>query len=216
MSTTELFERRRENLSKIIDQWIASQRFKTGKEICEYYGLSAAHVAQLLNSKRQIGEKAARELEQQLGLEALILDQPELQIQQVQNIPVPNLYGMRVVEQELFRLKPIDAAHYQIEPTIQLQPNHYAIQVSSEVYAPILKSGWWLLCDRQRQAQPADLLCVQLINELCLILELQAETEQELHCQSLEGKRQVSFRKQDIQQAGVVIAILYPEQIQLT
>lgn len=63
MSTTELFERRRENLSRIIDQWIASQRFKTGKEICEYYGLSATYVAQLLNSKRQIGEKAARELE---------------------------------------------------------------------------------------------------------------------------------------------------------
>ena len=104
MSTTELFERRRENLSRIIDQWIASQRFKTGKEICEYYGLSATYVAQLLNSKRQIGEKAARELEQQLGLKSMSLDQQELQLEQVKNTLVPHLYSMQAVEQELFCL----------------------------------------------------------------------------------------------------------------
>lgn len=214
MSTTELFERRRENLSRIIDQWIASQRFKTGKEICEYYGLSATYVAQLLNSKRQIGEKAARELEQQLGLKSMSLDQQELQIEQVKNTLVPHLYSMQAVEQELFCLKPLNAVHYEIEPTIQLQANHYAIQINGEAYAPTLKSGWWLLCDRQQSAQTADWLCIQFINKFCLILELQRETEQELQCQSLDGKRQVRFQKQDVQQADVVIAILHPEQIQ--
>ncbi|MFV5490589.1 hypothetical protein [Acinetobacter sp. ASP199] len=214
MSTTELFERRRENLSRIIDQWIASQRFKTGKEICEYYGLSAAYVAQLLNSKRQIGEKAARELEQQLGLESMSLDQQELKLEQVENTLVHNLYRMQVVEQELFLLKLLEPAGYQIEPTIQLLPNHYALQINNEAYGPILKSGWWLLCDRQRLVQTADLLCIQFINEFCLIVELQRETEQEFYCQSLDGKRQVRFQKQDVQQADVVIAILHPEQIQ--
>lgn len=214
MSTTELFERRRENLSRIIDQWIASQRFKTGKEICEYYGLSATYVAQLLNSKRQIGEKAARELEQQLGLKSMSLDQQELQIEQVKNTLVPHLYSMQAVEQELFCLKPLDAVHYEIESTIQLQANHHALQISSDAYQPILKPGWWLLCDRQRPAQTADWLCIQFINKFCLILELQRETEQELQCQSLDGKRQVRFQKQDVQQAEVVIAILHPEQIQ--
>lgn len=217
MSTTELFERRRDNLSRIIDQWIASQRFKTGKEICEYYGLSAAYVAQLLNSKRQIGEKAARALEQQLGLDLLSLDQPETrQMLQLDSAETLHLYAMQLVEQELFRFKVLEAVHHQIQPTIQLQPNHYALQISSDVYAPILKSGWWLWCDRQRRPQPADLLCIQLVNELCLVLELQAETEQALHCQSLDAKRQICFHKQDIQQADVVMAILHPEQIQAT
>ncbi|WP_347463875.1 hypothetical protein ABEF85_12350 [Acinetobacter thermotolerans] len=214
MSTTELFERRRENLNKIIDQWIATARFKTGKEICEHYGLSAAYVAQLLNSKRQIGEKAARELEQQLGLEPLCLDQQEVAAEsQVKNVPA--LYSMQTVEQELFRLHQFELNNYQISSLIQLQPQHYVVKVSGEYYLPILKPEWWLVCDSQQRPTPQDLLCVQLINELCLILQLYNETEQELHCQSLNGKRQVRFQKQDILQADVVIAILSPQQFQL-
>ena len=73
MSATEIFELRRNNLAKVIDQLIDSQQFQNGKEICEHFGLSAAYITQLLNSKRQIGEKVARELEQQLSLESLIL-----------------------------------------------------------------------------------------------------------------------------------------------
>ena len=71
MSATAVFELRRENLTKIIDGLIAAKKFKTGKEICEHYDLSASYISQLLNSHRQIGEKSARELEQKLGLEPL-------------------------------------------------------------------------------------------------------------------------------------------------
>ena len=88
MSATEIFELRRNNLAKVIDQLIDSQQFKNGKEICEHFGLSAAYITQLLNSKRQIGEKAARELEQQLGLESLILDRAEAHVIEVAPNPV--------------------------------------------------------------------------------------------------------------------------------
>jgi len=215
MSTTELFERRRENLSRIIDRWIASQRFKTGKEICEYYGLSAAYVAQLLNSKRQIGEKTARELEQQLGLLPLCLDQQEINAQPDLESPVTALlYVMQPVEQELFQLKAVENASYQMPSWMQLQPDHTLIQVADQSYAPVLKSGWWLLCDQHQLSQAGDLVYVQLVNQLCLILELQAETEQELHGQSLDRKRQVVFQQQDIQEIRRVSVLLSPQQIQ--
>jgi hypothetical protein len=36
MSAHEFFDIRRQNLTQLIDQWIESQQFKTGKEICDY------------------------------------------------------------------------------------------------------------------------------------------------------------------------------------
>ena len=98
MSATEIFELRRNNLAKVIDQLIDSQQFNNGKEICEHFGLSAAYITQLLNSKRQIGEKAARELEQQLGLESLILDRAEVPVIEVASSCVKiTLFQMRLL-----------------------------------------------------------------------------------------------------------------------
>src|SRR5690606_41712944 len=110
MRATEIFERRRNNLAKVIDLLIETQQFKTGKEICEHFGLSASYIAQLLNSKRQIGEEAARELEQQLGLDTLILDQwaePKVEL-----APIPEqggLFQMHVVEQQACARSRVDA-----------------------------------------------------------------------------------------------------------
>jgi transcriptional regulator with XRE-family HTH domain len=111
MSATEIFERRRNNLAKVIDLLIETQQFKTGKEICEHFGLSASYIAQLLNSKRQIGEKAARELEQQLGLDVFILDQSdELKVELSPTLEQGGLFQMQVLQQQAFTLIPIDSA----------------------------------------------------------------------------------------------------------
>src|SRR5690606_36781350 len=135
MSATEILERRRTNLAKVIDLLIDTQQFKSGKEICEHFVLSASYIAQLLNSKRQIGEKAARELEQQLGLDTLILDQsPE---PKVELAPIPEqgvLFQMQVVQQLAFALIPIDSAFSFNLDFFHLQAQHYAIQVAGPYY----------------------------------------------------------------------------------
>ncbi|HJE53574.1 MAG TPA: hypothetical protein K8V73_04740, partial [Acinetobacter pseudolwoffii] len=128
MSAPEIFERRRHHLTKVIDQLIDTQQFKTGKEICEHFGLSAAYIAQLLNSKRQIGEKAARELEQQLGLARLILDQTvEPKIDLATAIEQVALFQMQVVQQQAFKLNPIDSTVSFNPDIFHLQAQHYAI-----------------------------------------------------------------------------------------
>lgn len=209
MSVTEIFERRRNNLAKVIDLLIETQQFKTGKEICEHFGLSASYIAQLLNSKRQIGEKAARELEQQLGLNALILDQsaePKVELSPLSE--QGRLFQMQVVQQQAFALIPIDSALSFNQDIFHLQVQHYAIQVAGPYYVPSLKPGWWLICDEQVEASRSDILCVYLLNGLQLILQLVSDAQDHYEFQSLDEHRQVIFQKTDIEKIHPVIAIL--------
>ncbi|MBD8010161.1 S24 family peptidase [Acinetobacter pecorum] len=209
MSVTEIFERRRNNLAKVIDLLIETQQFKTGKEICEHFGLSASYIAQLLNSKRQIGEKAARELEQQLGLNALILDQsaePKVELSPLSE--QDRLFQMQVAQQQAFTLIPIDSALSINQDIFHLQVQHYAIQVAGPYYVPSLKPGWWLICNEQVEASGSDILCVYLLNGLQLILQLVSDTQDHYEFQSLNETRKVVFQKTDIEKIHPVIAIL--------
>ena len=208
MTVTEIFELRRKNLANIIDQLIDSQQFKNGKEICEHFGLSAAHITQLLNSKRQIGEKAARELEQQLGLESFILDRAkEPVIEPLQNAVSIHLFQMQIVEQQVFKMAVIDSAESPLA-SLKLGAHHYAIRVTGPYYFPALKAGWWLICDQLALAQPNQMACLYLSNGLQLIVELISEGLDSYQIQSLDESRKVSFQKSDVEKIHPVIAIL--------
>lgn len=207
MSAPEIFERRRHHLTKVIDQLIDTQQFKTGKEICEHFGLSAAYIAQLLNSKRQIGEKVARELEQQLGLARLILDQTvEPKIELATAIDRVVLFQMQVVQQQAFKLNPIDSTVSFNPDIFHLQVQHYAIQVAERYYFPLLKPDWWLVCDKELPV--FGMCCVYLANGLQLILEGVGEAQDTYEFQSLDENRKVIFQKTDIEKIHPVIAIL--------
>jgi transcriptional regulator with XRE-family HTH domain len=209
MSATEIFERRRNNLAKVIDLLIETQQFKTGKEICEHFGLSASYIAQLLNSKRQIGEKAARELEQQLGLDVFILDQSdELKVELSPTLEQGGLFQMQVLQQQAFTLIPIDSALSFNQDIFHLQSQHYAIQVAGRYYFPSLKPGWWLICDKQAELSTAGILCVYLLNGLQLILQMVSETQDHYEFQSLDESRKVVFQKTDIEKIHPVISII--------
>jgi len=209
MSATEIFERRRNNLAKVIDLLIETQQFKTGKEICEHFGLSASYIAQLLNSKRQIGEKAARELEQQLGLDVFILDQSVEPKVELVSIPEQGrLFQMQAIEQQAFALISLDSALSFNRDIFHLQAQHYAIQVAGPYYFPSLKSGWWLICDKQVELSTSDILCIYLVNGLQLILQLVSEARDHYEFQSLDEHRQVIFQKEDIEKIHPVIAII--------
>ena len=209
MSATEIFERRRNNLAKVIDLLIETQQFKTGKEICEHFGLSASYIAQLLNSKRQIGEKAARELEQQLGLDVFILDQSVEPKVELVSIPEQGrLFQMQVIEQQAFALISLDSALSFNQDIFHLQAQHYAIQVAGPYYFPSLKSGWWLICDKQAGLPISCMLCIYLVNGLQLILQLVSEAQDHYEFQSLDESRKVVFQKTDIEKIHPVISII--------
>lgn len=209
MNAIELFECRRNNLAKIIDLLIETQQFKTGKEICEHFGLSASYIAQLLNSKRQIGEKAARELEQQLGLDPLILDQAnEPKVELSAAVEQLALLQMQVVQQQAFRLNPVGTVDSFNQGILHLQAQHYLIEVAGSHYFPSLKPGWWLVCDQQAELAVSGIHCVYLANGLQLILNRVGEDQKHYEFQSLDERRKVIFQKTDIEKMHPVMAIL--------
>lgn len=206
MNATALFELRRENLSKMIDHWIASKRFETGKSMCEHFDLEPAYIAQLLNSKRQIGEKSARALEQKMGLDALSLDQTQLNIVEVKLDAISG-FEMQVVDAELFQLKPIQF-DLKTMPFLNLNPLHYLIFVASQVYQPVLRVGDVMVCDRDVSLKQHDRVCVYLSNGFQLIVEYLSQAEQCYSFQSLDGKRQVYLQQSDVEHIHRLVAII--------
>lgn len=206
MNATALFELRRENLSKMIDHWIASKRFETGKSMCEHFDLEPAYIAQLLNSKRQIGEKSARELEQKMGLDALSLDQTQLNVVEVK-LNVISGFEMQVVDAELFQLKPIQFDLKRMS-FLNLNPSHYLIFVRSQVYQPILRVGDVMICDPEISPKQHDRVCVYLSNGFQLIVEYLSQAEQRYSFQSLDGKRQVYLKQSDVEHIHRLVAII--------
>lgn len=206
MNVTALFELRRENLSKMIDHWIASKRFETGKVMCEYFDLEPAYIAQLLNSKRQIGEKSARTLEQKMGLDALSLDRTELDFVEAK-LEAISCFEMQVVDAELFQLKPIQF-DLKTMSFLNLNPSHYLVFVTSQVYQPILRIGDVMICDRDISPKQHDRVCVYLSNDFQLIVEFLSQTEQHYSFQSLDETRQVHFQKQDVEKIHRVVAFV--------
>ena len=206
MAATVLFDLRRENLSQLIDYWIESKRFETGKAICDYFGLEHTYIVQLLNSKRQIGEKAARELEQKLRLEPHCLDQTIFNVTDVIKQDT-QCFDMQSVDAELIQLD-VSKAHLQIPDYLNLAIQHYLIWVKSDAYRPYLKIGDILLLDREKSIQAQNQVCVYFKNGYQLILFYLKEDLIHQHFQSLDGKRKVSFQLLDIEQIHRIEAII--------
>lgn len=211
MSATELFEARRHNLNHVFDELINTAQFKTGKEICEYYGLEASYIAQLLNSKRQIGEKAARELEQQLQLAPYLLDQTDIEprLRSLTRVDF-QFYTIQTVQQQLFQLQPMQIDKINTQALSYWSNHHYAIQMQDQWYAPILKQKWWVICHKGQLVQADDWVCVHLNNGLNLFLQFMKQNETSVYLQSLDEQRQVTFQQQDVLKIDKIVALLHP------
>lgn len=211
MLPSELFEKRRQNLTRAIDHWVATGPFKNGKAVCEHFGLAVPLISQLLNSHRQIGEKFARELETQLELIKGSLDHEVQFIKQAKSTTEqPNLvlFEMQVVETQAFSLKLISNDSSQYSALFKNTQDLYLIRITASYYAPVLQEGWLVVCDERRGVERSDLACVYLRNGLNLILNVMQQTDDTWQFASLDQKRQVEFLQSDIEKLHPIIAIL--------
>ena len=211
MLPSELFEKRRQNLTLAIDHWVATGLFKNGKAVCEHFGLAVPLISQLLNSHRQIGEKFARELESQLGLlkgsldnEVQFIEQDKRTAEQASLV----MFEMQLVETQAFSLKPISNDSSQYSSLFKNAQDLYFIRITASYYAPVLQEGWLVVCDETLGVERSDLACVYLRNGLNLILNVIQQTEETWQFESLDQKRQVEFLQPDIEKLHPIIAIL--------
>ena len=210
MNIQEISDLRRERLNAWFDALIANKRFKNGKEICDYYGVPVLSITALLNSKRVIGEKAARELEQQFGLAHLYLDQvssDRVEEHSDHHVVVQTpCFEMQLLGQGLFQLQ---LAHLKSHQNLAVESTEqYWLIVKGEDYIPVLHVGWALLCTSEYELGVWQLYVVKLITGACLILQLNEWDHNEYRMRSLDGKRQLTLLQADLEWIHAVVQIM--------
>jgi transcriptional regulator with XRE-family HTH domain len=211
MSSHEIFEIRRENLNKVISLLISENGYKTGAELCKRHNLSASYISQLLNSHRQIGEKAAREIENKLGIPLRYLDEIDASNIGVEVSVWASLYEMKILQDELFKLE--DKKKIKLKKCLNIEKHQYFIKVVGDKYFPTLHDGWYVLCDPIIDPVVLDYLYVKLVNQMCLILEFISEKDGSYNFQSLNGTRRISLRNEDIRSLHIILGIYSPNHL---
>ena len=211
MSTHEIFEVRRKNLNNVISLLIAKNGYKTGAELCKRHNLSASYISQLLNSHRQIGEKAAREIENKLEIPVRYLDEIDSSNIEIEVSVLASLYEMKILQDEIFKLE--NEKKINLKKKLKIESHQYFIKVIGHKYFPSLHDGWYLLCDPKIDPVVLDYLYVELVNQMCLILEFISEKDGSYNFQSLNGKRRISLRNEDIQSLHVILGIYSPNHL---
>ena len=208
MNIQEMSDLRRERLSTWFEAQIESKRFKNGKEICDHYGVAVLSITSLLNSKRAIGEKVARELEQQFHLGHLFLDHSSAdEISADLYVAIENkCFEMQLLGQGLFQLQAIYSESITALETLSAE--QYWLIVNGADYAPVLEEGWALLCTPDYNVHEWQLYIVKLITGECLILKLQDWGEREYRMRSLDGQRQLLLLRADLVWMHAIIRII--------
>lgn len=208
MNLQEISDLRRERLATWFDAQIESKRFKNGKEICDYYAVPVLSITALLNSKRAIGEKTARELEQQFQLGHLFLDHSNSDVTstELHRATKNKYFEMQRLGQGLFQLQVVCLES--LTDLEVLSDEQYWLIVNGSDYAPILEDTWAVLCTADYNVHEWQLYVVKLITGACLILKLQDWNETEYRMRSLDGQRQLILLQADLAWMHAIIRIV--------
>lgn len=213
MANISIFELRRQNLDTAIQQLIQLRNFKNGKALCEHYQLSVSHISQLINSHRQIGEKTARELEQQIELPVGYLDQEDVPtLIKQQGIPC---YAIAAIQDQLFQLEHKSYADFLGLISSQQLLDTYFLYLNTNEYEPVFKQNWFVLCSEKQALQSKDLALIYFKNRMNLLLHYQYTQGDELHFYSVDGQQHIQIHADDIERIDVILAMFSPHQIQL-
>lgn len=213
MSEPGIFDLRRKNLAAVIDALVAQQHFKTGKAVCEHFGLAVPQISQLLNSQRHIGDKTARELEQKLAIAAYSLDQKHIDLSEgiLPRAKALSVFDMQIEQHELFRVKPSNVDLNQSQLIFQFKPTHYAVRILGGQYAPILKDHWLVIFDSAVAVRHLSTVCLIFVGGMKLILVWLKDNGQGHDFQSLDGHRCVIFQYADIESMHSLVCVLPPD-----
>lgn len=145
------------------------------KQFAERYDLDASYLSQILNGHRKLGEKAAANLEEKLGLPAFALLYPS---EEVELAPSPlSLASGRIPLKGVAQLDP-DGYWDVLEHVdgwidiLSTAPNAYALRLRGESMSPAIRDGWAVWCEPDRKPEPGEYVVVCHTNGKQVIKEL--------------------------------------------
>jgi transcriptional regulator with XRE-family HTH domain len=194
------------------------------KEFADRYNLDASYLSQLLNGHRPLGDKAAKNLEDKIGLPGgtLLMPTPTAQEGSAADIrPGPSL-------RQPFRRAPIqgvaqlntDGIWNELAPmsggvdTPSTDPAVYSLRIKGDALAPAIRNGWIVWCEPTHVLVPGEYVVVRHINGDNMIKELLYENDDEVSLMSVNDTYgRLTLQRSDILTIHYIGGIIPPSQL---
>ncbi len=195
------------------------------KEFADRYDLDPSYLSQLLNGHRPLGDKAAKNLEDKIGLPGGTLLMPAHAAQEGSSLeikPGPSLTKpFRWAHiQGIAQLKQ-DGSWTELTPmkgwvdTPSTDPGVYSLRIKGDALAPAIRNGWIVWCEPQRKLVPGEYVVVKLLSGECLIKELLYANGEEVSLMSVNDTYgRLTIQRSEIESIHYIGGIVPPSQIQ--
>lgn len=189
------------------------------REFADRYDLDASYLSQILNGHRNLGEKAAINLEEKLGLPAFALLYPR---DEAELVPGPELPAFRRAPLKgIAQLGPDgfwDALDY-ADGWIDIpstDPNAYALRVRGDSMSPAIRDGWVVWCEPNREPVPGEYVMVRCTNGQQMVKELLFSNAECVSLMSINADYgRLTIKRSEIEHIHPVGGIVPPSKINL-
>ncbi|CRI58082.1 S24 family peptidase [Pseudomonas sp. CCOS 191] len=194
------------------------------KEFADRYNLDASYLSQLLNGHRPLGDKAAKNLEDKIGLPGGTLLMPAHAAQEGTSLeikPGPSLSTpFRWAHiQGIAQLKQ-DGSWDELTPmtgwveTPSTDASVYSLRIKGDALAPAIRNGWVVWCEPHHRLVPGEYVVVKLASGESLIKELLYENAEEVSLMSVNDTfGRTTLHRSEISTIHYVGGIVPPSQI---
>lgn len=194
------------------------------KEFADRYNLDPSYLSQLLNGHRPMGDKAAKNLEDKIGLTGGTLLMPARTAQDglapgiepgpglINSFRRAPMHGVAQLNQEGMwgELAPI--AGWVDVPTSD--PSVYAIRVKGDTLAPAIRNGWVVWCEPKHELVPGEYVVVTRSGGETMIKELLYANDNEVSLMSINDTYgRLTIPRDEIVTIHYVGGIVPPSQV---
>lgn len=195
------------------------------KEFADRYNLDPSYLSQLLNGHRPLGDKAAKNLEDKIGLTGgtLLLptrssqddlgagrEQSPVLISPFRRAPVQ---GVAQLNQNGAWVELARGAGWVDIPSSD--PSAYSLRIKGDALAPAIRSGWAVWCEPRRELVPGEYVFVALTNGVKTIKELLYANAEEVSLMSVNDTYgRLTVARAEIEKIHYIGGIVPPSQVQ--
>lgn len=194
------------------------------KEFAERYNLDASYISQLLNGHRPMGDKAAKNLEDKIGLTGGTLLMPVRSAQDglspgiepgpilINSFRRAPIKGVAQLKQDGLWEELVASTGWVDVPTSD--PTVYSLRVKGDALAPAIRNGWVIWCEPRHALVPGEYVLVTLKSDVKMIMELLYENEEEISFMSVNDTYgRTTVPRSEIATIHYVGGIVPPSQV---
>lgn len=194
------------------------------KEFADRHNLDASYLSQLLNGHRPLGDKAAKNLEDKIGLTGGTLLMPVRSAQDglasgidpgpmlINPFRRAPLKGIAQLKQDGLWEELASGAGWVDVPTSD--PTVYSLRIKGDALAPAIRNGWVVWCEPRHALIPGEYVLVALSSGVKMIKELLYANDEEISVMSVNDTYgRLTLARSEIETIHYVGGILPPSQV---